>query len=214
MGNEDTIRRSQVVTTFGPGAMIDLPKDSVIIGGLSNWTWLNRDKSTTQVREPRLASYLSRKMGVDRLEFYAPPPELERRQADLQHVGAFTFPTWFVTFQDSRTQDGQPVDATTIRRRLVSLDEAERARGKEWRWQFEKKGLTPVRFVCGCRKGHVQDIDWRAFVHRGSTSCMKPMSLEESGASGDLRRIVAVCDCGQRRPMYDAAERDTFALGY
>ena len=31
------IRRSQVISTFGPGAMVDLPDDAVMIGGLETW---------------------------------------------------------------------------------------------------------------------------------------------------------------------------------
>ena len=31
------LRRSQVITTFGPGALIDLPNDSAIVGGLDTW---------------------------------------------------------------------------------------------------------------------------------------------------------------------------------
>jgi hypothetical protein len=30
-------RQSQIITTFGPGAMIDLPTRSVLIGGLDRW---------------------------------------------------------------------------------------------------------------------------------------------------------------------------------
>ena len=32
------IRQSQIVTTFGPGAMVDLPDHAVIVGGLDHWT--------------------------------------------------------------------------------------------------------------------------------------------------------------------------------
>jgi hypothetical protein len=32
------VRQSQVVTTFGPGSMFDLPDHSVIVGGLDYWT--------------------------------------------------------------------------------------------------------------------------------------------------------------------------------
>ena len=32
------IRLSQILTTFGPGAMVDLPNHAVLIGGLDNWT--------------------------------------------------------------------------------------------------------------------------------------------------------------------------------
>jgi hypothetical protein len=31
------IRQSQIVTTFGPGAMVDLPDHAAIIGGLEHW---------------------------------------------------------------------------------------------------------------------------------------------------------------------------------
>ena len=31
------VRRSQVITTWGPGALLDLPSYSVIIGGLETW---------------------------------------------------------------------------------------------------------------------------------------------------------------------------------
>ena len=46
------IRQSQVVTTFGPGSMLDLPKSSVIIAGLEYW-----DKGE-QILEPRLVDNL------------------------------------------------------------------------------------------------------------------------------------------------------------
>ena len=32
------VRQSQLITTFGPGAMVDLPNHSVLIGGLESWT--------------------------------------------------------------------------------------------------------------------------------------------------------------------------------
>jgi hypothetical protein len=31
------LRQSQVITTFGPGAMLDLPNHSVLVGGLDYW---------------------------------------------------------------------------------------------------------------------------------------------------------------------------------
>ena len=36
------IRQSQIVTTFGPGAMVDLPDHAVIIGGLDHWSGYKR----------------------------------------------------------------------------------------------------------------------------------------------------------------------------
>ena len=34
----DSIRQSQVITTYGPGALIDLPTHSAIVGGLDTWS--------------------------------------------------------------------------------------------------------------------------------------------------------------------------------
>ena len=31
------VRRGQVITTYGPGALIDLPRHSAIVGGLDTW---------------------------------------------------------------------------------------------------------------------------------------------------------------------------------
>ena len=45
------LRRGQVITTYGPGALIDLPRHSAIVGGLDTWP------STTdldEVKEDRL----------------------------------------------------------------------------------------------------------------------------------------------------------------
>ena len=36
------IRRGQVITTYGPGALIDLPRHSAIVGGLDTWPQTGR----------------------------------------------------------------------------------------------------------------------------------------------------------------------------
>ena len=36
------VRRSQVITTYGPGALIDLPRHSAIVGGLETFTGTGR----------------------------------------------------------------------------------------------------------------------------------------------------------------------------
>ena len=37
------MRQSQLITTFGPGAMVDLPNHSVLIGGLDHWSPLGEE---------------------------------------------------------------------------------------------------------------------------------------------------------------------------
>ena len=45
------IRQSQVITTYGPGALIDLPRHSAIVGGLDTWP---NPGSLDEIVEPRL----------------------------------------------------------------------------------------------------------------------------------------------------------------
>ena len=52
------IRLSQAITTFSPGAMVDLPGDSVIIGGLDGWQY-DRNEPEPIISEPRLAQRIS-----------------------------------------------------------------------------------------------------------------------------------------------------------
>ena len=57
------LRRSQVITTFGPGALIDLPEESAIVGGLDTW---GAETNLEPIEEPRLASKLTSMTGVSR----------------------------------------------------------------------------------------------------------------------------------------------------
>jgi len=51
-------RLSQLVSTFGPGAMIDLPTRSVVVGGLERWDMSGGSFSV--ISEPRHSSRLEK----------------------------------------------------------------------------------------------------------------------------------------------------------
>ena len=60
------VRHSQVVTTFGPGSLVDLPTQSVIVGGLDHW-----DGVSEEVHEPRLVEKLKRLLGQPALKLFS-----------------------------------------------------------------------------------------------------------------------------------------------
>ena len=60
------LRSNQLITTFGPGAMVDLPYQSIIIGGLEHWTY-QKDKPCL-CEEPRLSVKLGRLFGKKSVE--------------------------------------------------------------------------------------------------------------------------------------------------
>ena len=57
------VRHGQLITTYGPGAMVDLPDRSVVIGGLNLWHY-SRDDDSCTIDEPRLIAKLRGLLGV------------------------------------------------------------------------------------------------------------------------------------------------------
>src|SRR5581483_853367 len=106
------------------------------------------------------------------------------------------FPSWFVCEQvETATVGTRPAR----RRRLVRWQDLD-TRGGRRKVTFDdgkKSDVTPIRFVCACEKGHLQDIDWKWVVH-GSQSCLEPMWVEETGTSADPADMTIVCGCGKQ----------------
>ena len=86
------IRSSQVLSTFGPGSMVDLPNHSVLIGGLNHWQGYRNQP----IYEDRLAGRVTQLLGVGSINMYAPPAAEQDYAARRTGIKAFTFPTWFV----------------------------------------------------------------------------------------------------------------------
>ena len=98
------------------------------------------------------------------------------------------FPEWFVC----DTVEGDPPG----RRRLVRFSDLKPPARKEHVADDDKKRRAPpIRFVCGCTKGHLQDIEWRRILHGDGTACREQMWLVDGGTSADPRETRVVCDC-------------------
>lgn len=213
--SDPQLRSSQVVSTYGPGAMLDLPTDSVLVAGLEEWRY---DMGNLPIiEEHRLVAKLQRLLNVSELTLRAPPPATDRPQGLRPNVGSWRFPQWFVV------QHAVRGGSAFRRRRLVHLNSLEKGRYQD---PSDKKTRTvvPVRFVRACRRGHIGDVDWSGFVHggggshevadtNGAPACIRDLWIEERGTSGDMDAIWITCDCGKQRPMAQAVRRELKALG-
>ncbi len=183
------VRRSQVITTYGPGALIELPKHSAIVGGLDTWP---KTSDLQEVVEPRLTRKLELMTGVVAPRLFAPPPDSNDPRKPVMGIGVWRFPEWFVVQEAIGTEDRERS------RRLVHR------KALDPRGQYEGRAVVATRFVRACPRGHVDDLDWRRFVHRDEGSCVRPLWLDERGTSGDLGDLVARCECGRSRGLYEA----------
>lgn len=192
------IRRSQLITSFGPGSMMDLPNHSVLISGLDSWS-----TGGDEIIEPRLVDKLKELFDppLQVLKLYNPPPDNDDPTAPQTGITAWQFPEWFIT-QDIDSDPGHGVVRARmlVHRRMLT-------KGKFIDDNRKKRTVVPVRFVRACRNGHIGDLDWYEFVHGGATDCRRPIWIEERGTSGDLAEVWVRCECGRgERSMAQAAE--------
>lgn len=187
------IRKSQLVTTFGPGAMVDLLDSAVLVGGLDFWSY-DRRKHDPVISEPRLRDALlerfraaGRPLHPDKC-FREPPIGEDREPSRIAGVQVLEFPQWFVC---------QNPDC----RALVRKDglELKKERYRHACDRGKPSECVPVRFLGACARGHVQEWPWVAFAHLnakdGRCTGAPKLRLVE-GASGDFSEVRVVCACG------------------
>lgn len=201
------IRQSQILTSFGPGSMVDLPKHSIIIGGLNHWKF---GTERIPVVEPRLEQFLQQRLNLSTVSLFEPPASSQDITGPRTGIRSFQFPNWFVAQVDETISGaGGKLYRTrplVPKRRLIGdkyLDENKK-----------KQPVVPVRFVQACINGHISDIDWRSFVHEGKGGCTGELWLDEGGTGNDFADIFVRCrTCDARRPLSDATLPNSKALG-
>ena len=192
------IRRSQVITTYGPGALIDLPRDSAVVAGIDGWGGATLES----VDEPRVRRILSRMTGVQNPHLRVPPtPDPAAYwQASPKGIDACRFPEWFVV-QEPPSAIRVPGSPDTPRsRRLVHRQHLDDRR------KYDSRPVVATRFVVACTRGHVVDFPWCEFVHGEPTQCLGQLWLDETGATGELANLRVRCSCGKSRSMTEANE--------
>ncbi len=192
------VRQSQIVSIFGPGALIDLPKYSVIIAGL--------DKISVDlpIEEPRLLDKVKRTPGLEYVKkLMNPPRQVDEYGSDRSGMNSFEFPYWFTTTQISGSSDRYLVPKNKLNKHRKFEDD----QGKEY-------SVVPSRFLRACKRGHIDDINWKSYIHHGSMECPVPFyKFTEKGNTGDASDILVSCQCGASRFLDEAKEPGPDGLG-
>ena len=197
--SQGQVRRGQIITTYGPGALIDLPKHSAIVGGLETWP---KTSDLEEIPEIRLTRKLQIMTGVPAPRLFAPPPDENDPRESAKGIGVWRFPEWFVVQEASSSGERERS------RRLVHRKELDD------KGRFDGRPVVATRFVRACPKGHVDDLDWRRFVHGAEDPCRQRLWLDERGTGGDLADLVVRCECGKSpRSLYEATQLEMNPLG-
>ena len=187
-----SVRRSQLVSSFGIGAIVDLEKGSFMPMGLEDWERATSLPSLS-IGEPRLQAML-------RVSHFRLGPVKEDIPGTIlvrarSAAPAVRFPEWHECPRCHRIgKEGTPFELAADGGRLTCL-----AHG----------GLvhtTPVRFVLACRRGHIDDFPWKWWAHRDTPEgvCDAPsLYLGSYGRSASLSDLYVRCaGCSTRdRPV-------------
>ena len=196
---------SQLLFTYGPGAMLDLPDHAVIVSGLGDW-----DANAGRIIEEGRLTDLLRTIEDERRPegvvpvLRTPPYDDEGKHGDrAPGIAVRVFPEWFVCDSEGEggTERSDEGRLRETRRRLVPFHElnATSVGTLTFRPEGKKVAVNPIRFVAACSKGHLQDIDWRRLVHRDAdATCHRMLQWVERGVSSDPSDVSVRCECGAR----------------
>ncbi len=188
-----SIRRSQAVTPFGVGSLVDFPSQSLMAAGLDVWP----DQPECQIRDDRLA----RRLGVEYFRAPPPPPQEGQHGAYLPFV---RFPLWHFcprcrTMKKTNWNDAYSprCDSSLPPPRTGAPACATLAEKKRWR-------MVPLRFVVACENGHINDFPWVDWAHsrpgqslNDAKACDNPLlRFNYTGRAGLMGLLVKCEGCG------------------
>lgn len=183
-----SLRRGQVITTYGCGSIVDMPKESVVIAGTTYW-----DKHAEDEEYRITEENLQRLLGVE--YFVTPPVKSEEYQYPQYWLPAFRFPKWLFCPKCHRLAVDKVFN-------FVNNPRCEKC----------KKPLVPSRFVVACENGHLDEFPYEWWVHKrkACTGSDRPeLFIHISEKSSGLESIVIECkSCDARRSMAGSFGRD------
>lgn len=187
---DNQIRQSQLITPFGTGALTDILNQSVMVAGSEFWN--SRAVEDNKFYDVRLQRAM-------KAEGFVAPPTSEG------FIAVKTFPTWYSSPSSSILKQLWRWRAD------VKNTQGERVLSEFDRQPYEidprgyRNNLVPVRIVCACRAGHVQDFPWYEWAHSAGTGNKETrhhtLKLSNNGGSGTIADLVVSCSCGKWRSL-------------
>lgn len=205
------VRRSQIITTHGPGSIIDFRAGgyggaavSVVAAGLEEWDRRAQPPGLGHpqtVYEPRLQKQLN----VDgfRLPPVAPQVAPGVYSKSAGKLVGVRYPQWLqcpkchlIRRAQIWTEDpGDPA--------LYCVGCSDAAGGRN------RVHVVPVRFIVMCEKGHLDEFPWDYWVrHDAQCPQRRELKLEGSATAGLAGLTLTCVGCGASRPMEGCFAKD------
>lgn len=191
------VRPSQLMYSAGVGAVIDLPRISVVVSGLDRWN----DLAQRRISEDRLLAAVRARLGQQVKELRQAPweePDTRNPYGSWASVGVpvVPFPRWL---RCSRCDLLSTVDGGVFKLRTYPF--------RPDLTHYEHTNCTtrgappmavPARFVTACEAGHLDEFPWVEFCHTGKVcsgnSILEVREFGMGSRSTDMQVVCRTCD--------------------
>lgn len=191
-----TIRAAQLVSPFGPGAVVDLGNEAFACVDISRWP---AGECPTLQDNP-----LQRALGK---AIRRPPLEEQAGEIPFSR-----FPRWLFCPNCRRLYNYLPANEEANEFRSPACESA----------ACGDAALVPMRFIAVCDQGHLQDVDWFKWAHRNSQvasggQCNRQtakLTFETTGASGgDFNAMSIACSSCSAKNTFEGLTSKPFPFG-
>ncbi len=178
------VRQAQVISTYGPGALIPVGDESFMVAGTDFWFGSANPEVGDMFHEARLESYLG-------VSGFAKPPTSDSDSGSSRDLPVMRFPKWY------------SCSACNALSTYTSMSDAEGNCA-----HCGAARLVPSRFIAFCDSGHISDFPYSRWVHQGDPGAgSHQLTMKNEGKSAGLNDIIVTCSCGKFRSMLGALSK-------
>lgn len=183
-----SLRGSQLTTTFGPGSIVQMEHDSVLVMGID--TWSSREEDYKTLNHPYLEQLLAK-------SHFKMPRQVGKHRV----ISCRSFPLWGVC--------SNPACAR------LQKHKAAPSNGKKFNCCDCKSEIYAAKFAAICSNGHLEEFPWWEWAHSRVTadhaSCTSDSRLvfRARGKGPGLSDYIVMClDCKASRSCAGATFRE------
>ncbi len=173
------VRPNQLITTYGPGAIMDALNDSVTLLDIDYWK-----KTGKTIYDARLASYLG-------VHYFKTPDTSE-----YDDIPVISFPDYHIC-SNNKCNSLFNIKDNFDRDKYIK-EKGPKCPNCGW-------DAYPSRFITACEDGHMDDFPWRWWAHNGNTNCKGQLKLYSTGRTSSLAEMYVECSCGKAKRSMSGA---------
>ena len=197
--NSYKMRLSQLITTYGPGGIVDFPDQPLMVADVRYWG----NDDTINIHDERLEKIL----GVDEFRMYKENSDIYDSKS--QGVPFIRFPRWYYC---PKCKTFKPIEEWQKDYEKDNPDQGFMLKPRCSNIKCKNVLLVAPSILVACEKGHIDDFPWIEWTHMYEKQiCKSPqLEIESVSSSLGLESFVVKCKCGAKNSLDKAFNKNAF----